>query len=160
MCALSWAWSRGSVAWRVVTMLSNCGVWKVELWSRGLILQRFLSRTISTLTSINLGYLTLHTTAPCSLFAGVDYLLPGLDCQITLLVIAKTSTYARRQLPAARVLVPRQTRLIWCLSLCTLSVAGLIAYRFYLSNVSTHIVVFPDRAHKEHRICRTGFARQ
>ena len=60
---------------------------EVELWIAWLDpCSCFKSRTR---ISFNLGYLTLHTTGPWSLFAGVDYLLPGLYFQSTLLIITK-----------------------------------------------------------------------
>jgi len=76
-------------------MLSNCGVWKVELWVAWLDPAAALLVSHNNLSTIYLGYLTLHTTGPRSLFTEVDYLSPGLDYRITLLVIAKDKIYAR-----------------------------------------------------------------
>lgn len=75
---------------------------RLERWnfgSRGLILQlRFLSLTINLDNQPRMfdRYLTPHTTVSWSLFAGVDHLLPGLDCRVTLSVIAKDKIYARK----------------------------------------------------------------
>jgi hypothetical protein len=160
VCALSWAWSRGSVAWRVVTMFKQLRhLERVELWIAWLDpCSCFKSRTLN-LSQPRIfdtsHYWTLEPLCRSRLSFAWFKLLNYTFCY-------RKGQDIRAQTPSSgkRACTTTNSAYLELVSLHSAAVCQSCRTTFCMNNVSTHILVLPGRAHEEHRIRRTRPSRQ